>query len=83
MKRHTLRMVILLVSVAVVAACGNGGGGAAAPAPAGGNVEAGEALFAQSTIGSLPGCITCHSLEAGKTLVGLSPESELRPAGLR
>ena len=70
MKRHILRMVILLVAVAVVAACGNGGGGAA-PA-AGGNVEAGKALFAQNTIGSQPGCVTCHSLEAGKTLVGPS-----------
>jgi cytochrome c553 len=70
MKRHMLRMVILLVAVALVTACGNGGGGAA-PA-AGGNVEAGHALFAQATIGSQPGCGTCHSLEAGQTLVGPS-----------
>jgi mono/diheme cytochrome c family protein len=71
MKRHTLKMVILVVVVGVVAACGNGGG-AAAPAPAGGNADAGKALFAQTTVGSQPGCATCHSLEAGETLVGPS-----------
>jgi mono/diheme cytochrome c family protein len=70
MKRRILQMVMLFVVVAVATACGNGGGGAA-PA-AGANVDAGKTLFAQTTIGSQPGCITCHSLEAGKTLVGPS-----------
>ena len=37
-----------------------------------GDAAAGKALFAQTVIGSNPGCITCHSLEAGKTLVGPS-----------
>jgi cytochrome c2 len=58
-----------------LAACGGGG---ASQAPAGGaaggagDVAAGKALFAQQVIGANPGCITCHSLEAGKTLVGPS-----------
>ena len=71
MKRHFLLVVVLLTAAALVAACG--GGGAAAPAAApGGNADAGKALFAQSTIGSQPGCVTCHSLDAGTTIVGPS-----------
>ena len=36
-----------------------------------GDAKAGEALFAQTTIGSNPGCKTCHSLDGSK-LVGPS-----------
>ncbi len=72
MKRHLLLVIVLLTAAALVAACG-GGGGAAAPAAApGGNADAGKALFAQATIGSQPGCVTCHSLDAGQTIVGPS-----------
>lgn len=74
-----MRKIVLLLSVgilvaALLAACGGG----ASPAPAGGSAgaagdpAAGKALFAQTVIGSSPGCITCHALEPGKTLVGPS-----------
>ncbi len=76
MRKATLAVVSgMILAALVLAACG-GGGASQAPtggAPAGaGNVEAGKALFAQQVIGSNPGCITCHSLEPGKTLVGPS-----------
>jgi mono/diheme cytochrome c family protein len=36
------------------------------------SAAAGEALFKKMTIGSTPGCVTCHSLEPGVRLVGPS-----------
>ena len=75
MKR--LLLVLLVVSL-VLAACGGGGGEEAAPAGGEssgavvGDPARGEKLFNQTTIGSAPGCVTCHSLEPGKTLVGPS-----------
>lgn len=66
------RLLIPLFALPLVlAACGG-------PAPAENQIQGdaarGEALFAQTTIGSnnAPGCITCHSLEAGVMLVGPS-----------
>ena len=76
-----MRKLILLLAVlamaTVLAACGGGSEPAApaAPAPAtttGGNAANGQTLFSQSILGGNAGCITCHSLEAGKTLVGPS-----------
>jgi len=67
------RSLLLLVLMAMLAACGNGGGAPAPAAPVaagGGNAEAGKALFAQTLIGTQPGCVTCHSLIAGDTIVG-------------
>ncbi len=76
MRKATLFVVVgLMVAVLALAACGGGGGAASQPAASGGgagDAAAGKALFAQTVIGSNPGCITCHSLEAGKTLVGPS-----------
>ena len=76
MRKAILFVVVgLMVAVLALAACGGGGGGASQPAASGGgagDAAAGKALFAQTVIGSNPGCITCHSLEAGKTLVGPS-----------
>ncbi len=76
MRKTTLFVVSgVILAALILAACGGGG---ASQAPAGGakggagNAEAGKALFAQQIIGSNPGCITCHSLEPGKTLVGPS-----------
>jgi mono/diheme cytochrome c family protein len=60
-----LLMVVLLFSV-VLTACGGGGGSAEGPA------KEGETLFAQTVIGTQAGCITCHSLDAGVTIVGPS-----------
>jgi cytochrome c551/c552 len=71
--RNAILLVVVGLMVAALAACG--GGGASQPAASGGgagDAAAGKTLFAQQVIGSNPGCITCHSLEAGKTLVGPS-----------
>lgn len=71
MRKATLLMVVgVIVAALALAACGGG----ASQAPAGGAADAaaGKALFAQTVIGTNPGCVTCHSLEAGKTLVGPS-----------
>ena len=71
MKRSIFLALLIVTLAALIAACGNGGG-APAPAAGGANADAGKALFAETVIGSQPGCITCHSLEAGKVLVGPS-----------
>ena len=74
-----MRKLILLIAVltmaALLAACGGGSEPAApaAPAPAtttGGNAANGQALFSQSILAGNAGCVTCHSLEPGKVLVG-------------
>jgi hypothetical protein len=67
-------LLVLLIGLLLVA-CGNGISG-----PDGENGELtndpqrGEELFKMSVIGpnSAPGCITCHSLEEGVTIVGPS-----------
>lgn len=82
MKR--LILVLALLLVASLVACG----GEPAPTggesePAGGNADAGEALFAQTSAGTLPGCVTCHSLEPGVALVGPSVANVGAEAGSR
>ena len=76
MRKATLFVVVgLMVAALALAACGGGGGAASQPAASGGgagDAAAGKALFAQTVIAPNPGCITCHSLEPGKTLVGPS-----------
>ena len=82
-----LLFLLLVLSVGVfVSACGSGTGATpvasateaptASATPAAANAApdpaAGEALFAQQTIGDNPGCVTCHSLKPGETLVGPS-----------
>ena len=66
MRKATLFVVVgLMVAVLALAACGGGGGAASQPAASGGgsgDAAAGKALFAQTVIGSNPGCVTCHSL---------------------
>jgi len=67
-------MLILLISLLLVS-CGNG-----TSSPEGEKAELaadpqrGDELFKMSVIGpnSAPGCITCHSLEEGVTIVGPS-----------
>lgn len=76
---RNLGFLLVLILLASLAACGGG----SEPAPAGGDAAAGEALFAQSSIGSQPGCTTCHSLEAGVTLVGPSLADVGAEAGSR
>ena len=64
-KTYIFVALIVLASLAL-SACGGGGGGG------GDAVPLGKDLFAQSVIGTEPGCSTCHSLEAGVTIVGPS-----------
>lgn len=69
--------LLLLVIILTLAACGGTAkpatSGESQPAPAGtGNVEAGKKLFNEPVLTGSPGCVTCHSLEKGKTLVGPS-----------
>lgn len=73
MRKLMFTFLLLLVAVALVA-CGGGETVESEPEPVG-NAENGERLFNETTIGVgdvAPGCITCHSLESGVTLVGPS-----------
>jgi cytochrome c2 len=70
--------LVLVVLCLLLASC-SGGGNQGAPSGgqgsgAAGNASNGDKLFHQTSIGSsnAPGCATCHSTEAGKTLVGPS-----------
>ena len=82
-RTSVLLSLVLIVVVLALTACGGGGaakpaGGESQPAAAaGGNADAGQKLFSEPVIASAgsPGCITCHSLEKGKTLVGPSMAS--------
>jgi len=62
--------LVLIVVVLALTACGGG----SQPAAAGGNVDNGKKLFNEPVIASAgsAGCVTCHSLEKDKTLVGPS-----------
>ena len=91
MNKKVLLIMMLVLALALVA-CGGGddtadSGDTAADGV--GNAANGEALFAQTTIGSAsaPGCITCHSLEPDVVLVGpsqagLATRAETREAGV-
>ena len=73
MRKLILTILLILSLSFVMAACGGSDSGSEEVADNGvGNVANGEKLFAQTVIGSnsAPGCITCHSLEAGVVLVG-------------
>lgn len=48
-----------------------------------GDAANGDTLFHQATIGSAPGCVTCHSLEEGQVLVGPSLHGIASRAGDR
>lgn len=73
MRKSILLLVVLTILVSV-AGCGGGSEApAAAPAGAGSsNAANGDQLFHQSILNGNAGCVTCHSLEAGKVLVGPS-----------
>jgi cytochrome c2 len=75
--RKFILLLVVLTMATVVAACGGGSEPAvpAEPAPGaatGGNAANGQALFSQSILAGNAGCVTCHSLEPGKALVGPS-----------
>ena len=66
MRKNVLVFLLLSLGLVLVSACG---GGAAEeteseePVATAGDAQAGEELYNQTSIGSAPGCITCHSIE--------------------
>jgi nitric oxide reductase subunit C len=78
--------LVFLIFTLMVMACGGDGDEKEEVAPAAGaagDAAQGEALFNQTVIGSQPGCITCHSLEPDKVLVGPSLAGVGTRAGTR
>ena len=69
-KRTNLLVIAIILLGALLAACGGGGNSASGA----GDAERGKELYNQTTIGpnAAPGCVTCHSIEPGKVLVGPS-----------
>lgn len=65
--RKIVYFILLVVLALTIAACGGGGDDSG-----GADAAAGERLFAQAVIGTQAGCITCHSLTPGETIVGPS-----------
>ncbi len=78
-------LVLLLIVALSLAACG----GESAPAGGEGDVAgpgdatAGRKIFDQNLIGAQAGCIACHSLEPGVTMVGPSLATIGTDAGSR
>jgi mono/diheme cytochrome c family protein len=73
MRQFILFFILALLTLALVA-CGGGGGDTSGESSGQDLVARGEELYKGQTIGSAssPGCVTCHSLEEGVTLVGPS-----------
>jgi len=68
LKKLLLLSFGLLLVVVFAAACG----GSTSASDTSDAVAAGKALFMQQTIGTNPGCASCHSLEPDKVIVGPS-----------
>ena len=67
------QLVLLFLLTYLLVSCGGDDRSGAAEATAGvATAVFGEELFNERVVGSNPGCVTCHSLEAGVTLVGPS-----------
>lgn len=66
MRKNVLPILLLSLALLLLAACGGGTAEEteteAEPAAAG-DAQAGEQLYNQTSIGSAPGCVTCHSVE--------------------
>jgi mono/diheme cytochrome c family protein len=71
MRQFILFTILVLLSLVLVAC---GGGDTSGESAGQDLVTQGEELYKGQTIGSAssPGCVTCHSLEEGVTLVGPS-----------
>ena len=76
------KWVVLLMLVLALAACGGSSSDESGDAIAG-DAAAGEAIFAQTLVGTQPGCVTCHSVEPGVTMVGPSLATIGAEAGSR
>ena len=89
MHKFTLITALLLAIALVLVACGGNSATDGENSGDGGRVTGdaarGEELFKQTAAGaaSAPGCITCHSLEAGVQLVGPSHAGLAIVAGTR
>ena len=70
MKKVILIVLILSLLIVVAAACGGGGDKSASSGDP--DVAAGKALFEKTVLEGNAGCVTCHSRESGKTIVGPS-----------
>ena len=75
-----MALFVMFMAMALLVACGGDSAADSAAAESdtestsAGDAANGEELFQQATIGSAnaPGCVTCHSVEAGVVLVGPS-----------
>lgn len=78
-------LLLLLVVVLSLAACGGDSTTSTegSNASTAGDAAAGEALFAQTLIGTQAGCATCHSLEPDVVMVGPSIAGVAAVAGSR
>ena len=74
------RFVPAIVLAVAAAGCGGGSGVADTRSAA---ARSGQEIFEERILGSNPGCITCHSLDAGTTLVGPSLAGIAGRAGSR
>jgi len=72
MKKVLFLILILSLTIALVAACGGGGDNDKSSGGGDPDVAAGKALFEQTVLEGNAGCVTCHSIEPGKTVVGPS-----------
>jgi mono/diheme cytochrome c family protein len=87
MQKWSHLSVVLALAVVLLAGCGGGGGeqGGSAGGATGGNVENGQAIFTRATVGSNPGCATCHSLDGsqlvGPTMQGIGTRAATRVEG--
>lgn len=77
MLKKLMFIVACCTSLLLLVSCGGSGGGGASNqespvATPVGDAANGEKLFTSATIGSAPGCITCHSLEPDVVIVGPS-----------
>ncbi len=71
MRKLSVTLLVLFALVLALGACGGSSSGGAS-SDGSGNVAAGEELFNEKLIGTQPGCVTCHSLEADVVMVGPS-----------
>ncbi len=68
---RTRRLCVVLALLVAVSGCG-GSGAETDPTEPQAITTFGEELFNARVVGVNPGCVTCHSLQAGVTLVGPS-----------